>query len=121
MGVKQIIFTDIATDGMLSGPSFEQLAELQGAVGCRIVASGGVTTLAGGNCAAPRPGPRPDPPCGPIWPRRRRRPSPSPAARYGPLVTAAVGRDGVYGCQFHPEKSGETGLQILKNFGAFIS
>ena len=43
------------------------------------------------------------------------------AARYGPLVTAAVGRDGVYGCQFHPEKSGETGLQILKNFGAFIS
>ncbi len=43
------------------------------------------------------------------------------AAQYGPLVTAAVGRDGVYGCQFHPEKSGETGLQILKNFGAFIS
>ena len=43
------------------------------------------------------------------------------AVRYGPLVTAAVGRDGVYGCQFHPEKSGETGLQILKNFGAFIS
>lgn len=44
-GVKTLIFTDIATDGMLSGPSFEQLAELQGAVGCRIVASGGVTTL----------------------------------------------------------------------------
>ena len=37
--------------------------------------------------------------------------------QYGPEVTAAVGRDGVYGCQFHPEKSGETGLQILKNFG----
>lgn len=44
-GVKVIIFTDIATDGMLSGPSFDQLAALQKAVGCGIVASGGVTTL----------------------------------------------------------------------------
>jgi len=26
----------------------------------------------------------------------------------------------VYGCQFHPEKSGETGLKILKNFGGLI-
>jgi phosphoribosylformimino-5-aminoimidazole carboxamide ribotide isomerase len=45
MGVKTIIFTDIAADGMLSGPSFDQLAALQKAVGCQIVASGGVTTL----------------------------------------------------------------------------
>lgn len=44
-GVRMIIFTDIATDGMLSGPSFSQLAELQRAVKCNIVASGGVTTL----------------------------------------------------------------------------
>lgn len=44
-GVKTLIFTDIATDGMLSGPSFDQLAALQKAVGCHIVASGGVTTL----------------------------------------------------------------------------
>ena len=44
-GVKTLIFTDIATDGMLSGPSFDQLAVLQNAVGCRIVASGGVTTV----------------------------------------------------------------------------
>lgn len=36
---------------------------------------------------------------------------------YGSKVPAVVG-DGkfVYGCQFHPEKSGETGLKILKNF-----
>lgn len=44
-GVKTIIFTDIATDGMLSGPSYGQLAALQKAVRCDIVASGGVTTL----------------------------------------------------------------------------
>lgn len=44
-GVKTIIFTDISTDGMLSGPSFDQIDVLQKAVGCDIVASGGVTTL----------------------------------------------------------------------------
>lgn len=45
MGVKNIIFTDIATDGMLSGPSYEQLGALQKAVSCNITASGGVATL----------------------------------------------------------------------------
>ncbi|MBD5085403.1 MAG: 1-(5-phosphoribosyl)-5-[(5-phosphoribosylamino)methylideneamino]imidazole-4-carboxamide isomerase [Clostridiales bacterium] len=44
-GIKTLIFTDIATDGMLSGPSYDQLAALQKAVSCHIVASGGVTTL----------------------------------------------------------------------------
>lgn len=44
-GVKTIIFTDIEKDGMLEGPNFEQLAELRKTVSCRIVASGGVSTL----------------------------------------------------------------------------
>ncbi|EGC01177.1 imidazole glycerol phosphate synthase subunit HisH [Ruminococcus albus] len=36
---------------------------------------------------------------------------------YGSKVPAVVGNGKfVYGCQFHPEKSGETGLKILKNF-----
>ena len=37
---------------------------------------------------------------------------------YGEEVTAAVGRGNVYGCQFHPEKSGEAGLRILRAFAA---
>lgn len=44
-GVKTIIFTDIATDGMLSGPSFDRLAALQGRYSGHIIASGGVTTI----------------------------------------------------------------------------
>lgn len=43
--VKYIIFTDIATDGMLSGPSFDKLKALQNEVSCRIIASGGISTL----------------------------------------------------------------------------
>ncbi len=42
LGVKNIIFTDIATDGELSGPSLERLTALRAAVACRITASGGV-------------------------------------------------------------------------------
>lgn len=37
---------------------------------------------------------------------------------YGTQVVAAVARGSVYGCQFHPEKSGEVGLAILRNFVA---
>ena len=35
---------------------------------------------------------------------------------YGALLTAAVRNRNVFGCQFHPEKSGEVGLKILKAF-----
>lgn len=35
---------------------------------------------------------------------------------YGKEITAAVGLDNVFGCQFHPEKSGDIGLNILKAF-----
>ena len=35
---------------------------------------------------------------------------------YGADLTACVGKGNVYGCQFHPEKSGEVGLRILKAF-----
>ncbi|MBO5316883.1 MAG: imidazole glycerol phosphate synthase subunit HisH [Oscillospiraceae bacterium] len=37
-------------------------------------------------------------------------------AEYGAHLTAAVQRDNVFGCQFHPEKSGAVGLKILRSF-----
>ena len=37
-------------------------------------------------------------------------------AEYGKYLTAAVARDNVMGCQFHPEKSGDVGLNILRAF-----
>lgn len=37
---------------------------------------------------------------------------------YSTLIDASVETDNVFACQFHPEKSGEVGLTILKNFAA---
>ncbi len=41
-------------------------------------------------------------------------------AEYGCELTAAVCKDNVCGCQFHPEKSGKTGLNILKAFSEML-
>ena len=35
---------------------------------------------------------------------------------YGTLIHASVEKNNIFGCQFHPEKSSEVGLTILKNF-----
>lgn len=40
----------------------------------------------------------------------------SASTEYGVKIHAAVQKDNVYACQFHPEKSSDVGLQILKNF-----
>jgi len=45
MGVKTIIYTDTATDGMLAGPNLEQMAAIcDAAPSCEITASGGAST-----------------------------------------------------------------------------
>ncbi len=35
---------------------------------------------------------------------------------YGRVFTSAIARDNVFACQFHPEKSADAGLQLIKNF-----
>ena len=38
------------------------------------------------------------------------------STEYGTLIHAAVEKGNLFACQFHPEKSSEAGLQILRNF-----
>ena len=44
-GVKTLICTDISKDGTLSGPNISQLKEINDAVSCNIIASGGITNI----------------------------------------------------------------------------
>ncbi|AZR74029.1 imidazole glycerol phosphate synthase, glutamine amidotransferase subunit [Anoxybacter fermentans] len=39
---------------------------------------------------------------------------------YGEEIPVAVARENIMGVQFHPEKSGDEGLRILKNFGEMV-
>lgn len=43
-------------------------------------------------------------------------PAAAAVSEYGVSITGTVQKDNVFGCQFHPEKSGERGLSILKAF-----
>ncbi|MBU5594168.1 1-(5-phosphoribosyl)-5-[(5-phosphoribosylamino)methylideneamino]imidazole-4-carboxamide isomerase [Amphibacillus sp. MSJ-3] len=43
LGAQTIVFTDISKDGTMSGPNLEQLEELNSAVNCKIIASGGIS------------------------------------------------------------------------------
>ena len=45
VGVKTIIFTDISKDGTLTGPNLDQLAQINGAADCNIIASGGISSI----------------------------------------------------------------------------
>jgi glutamine amidotransferase len=40
---------------------------------------------------------------------------------YGATFTSAIAAKNVYGTQFHPEKSGDIGLRILKNFAKLVT
>lgn len=45
-GAGTIIYTDIATDGMLTGPNFAETEKMLGALKCQLIASGGVSSAA---------------------------------------------------------------------------
>ncbi len=41
-------------------------------------------------------------------------------AEYGVSIHASIEKDNIFACQFHPEKSGDVGLKILKNFAMVL-
>lgn len=45
LGVHNIIFTDVSTDGMLTGPNYFAISAMCAAVNCNVIASGGVSSL----------------------------------------------------------------------------
>ena len=45
LGVINIVFTDVSTDGMLAGPNYDAVAKMCAAVTCNVIASGGVSHL----------------------------------------------------------------------------
>ena len=45
-GAGTIIYTDIATDGMMQGPNFAEMENMLGALHCQLIASGGVSSAA---------------------------------------------------------------------------
>ena len=40
---------------------------------------------------------------------------------YGEKIPAVVGENGLWGMQFHPEKSARMGMKMIKNFGELVN
>jgi phosphoribosylformimino-5-aminoimidazole carboxamide ribotide isomerase len=55
-GAGTIIYTDIATDGMLTGPNFAETEKMLATLSCQLIASGGVSSAADVHCLAQMPG-----------------------------------------------------------------
>jgi len=55
-GAGTIIYTDIATDGMLAGPNFAETGKMLHALQCQLIASGGVSSVADVQQLAQMPG-----------------------------------------------------------------
>jgi len=55
-GAGTLICTDIATDGMLTGPNFAEIEQILSLVRCQVIASGGVSTVDDVNRLATMPG-----------------------------------------------------------------
>ena len=55
-GAGTIIYTDIATDGMMQGPNFAETEKVLGVLGCQLIASGGVSSAADVRRLAQMPG-----------------------------------------------------------------